>query len=121
MNLQVSLLVLDLFSFSKVMVTNELERLYGKPYINQDLLDKVMSTRDNTLLHDDSFKVWEKEDLSPGDKRWLSELGRQIENLTKDEFAVITYVAIQNYPEMVFQLMMEEYLNNKEKRNDSNS
>ena len=96
------------------MATNEIERLYGKPYINQELLDKVLSTRNNELLHDESFKVWEQDDLSPGDKRWLSELGRQIENLTKDEFAVITYVAIQNYPEMVFQLMMEEYLKNKE-------
>ena len=100
------------------MSTNEIEKLYGKPYINQELLDKVLSTRNNDLLHDDSFKVWEKEDLSPGDKRWLSELGRQIENLTKDEFAVIVYVAIQNYPEMVFQLMMEEYLNNKEAKED---
>ena len=96
------------------MAINDLERLYGKPYINQELLDKVLSARNNDLLHDNSFKMWEKEELSAGEKRWLSELGRQIENLTKDEFAVIIYVAVQNYPEMVFQLMMEEYLNNKE-------
>lgn len=102
-------------------MATDVEKMYGKPYINQDLLDKVLFARNNDLLQDDSFKVWEKEELSAGEKRWLSELGRQIENLTKDEFAVIIYVAIQNYPEMVFQLMMEEYINNKENKNDSNN
>ena len=101
----------------------ELERLYGKPYITEDLLDVVVKTRkENETLHDDSFKIWERE-LSINEQRDLSELGRQVEKYSKDYFAVIVYVAIQNYPEMVFQLLMEEYLKNKErnKNNDSNS
>ena len=94
---------------------NELEKIYGKAYINQELLDMVLKARqESEVLHDDSFKIWERE-LSVGEKRYLSELGRSIEQFSKDEFAVVVYVAIQNYPEMVFQLMMEEYLVNKER------
>ena len=95
---------------------DELEKIYGKPYINEDLIDKVLKIRkESELLQDDSFKVWEKDDLTTGEKRYWSELGRSIENFTKEEFAVVTYVALQNYPEMVFQIVMEEYLSNKEK------
>ena len=101
--------------------SSELEKAYGKAYINEDLLEVVLKTRaESEVLHDGSFKVWEKdpEELSVNEKRYLSELGRQIEMYSKDEFAVLVYVAVQNYPEMVFQIMMEEYLNvvNKESK-----
>ena len=98
---------------------------YGEPYINQDLCKRVLAAKEQERLHEDSFKVWEKEDLSVNEKRYWSELCRSLQNFTIEEFAVAVYVAIQNYPEMVFQLMMEEYLINKEgnengknKRND---
>ena len=100
------------------MANEELEKRYGKAYINEDLLDMVLKARKgNEVLKDDSFKVWEREDeLTPAEKRYWSELGRSIEQFSKDEFAVVVYVAIQNYPEMVFQLLMEEYLVNKERK-----
>ena len=95
---------------------NELEKIYGKPYINEDLIDKVLKARqEDELLQDDSFKVWENEEVTTGEKRYWSELGRSIEKFSKEEFAVVPYVALQNYPEMVFQIMMEEFLSNKEK------
>ena len=95
---------------------NELEKRYGKPYINQDLVDKVLKARECEKLHEDDWKVWENEDeLSTKEKRYWSELGRSLENFTQEEFAVVTYVALQNYPEMVFQIVLEEYLSNKEK------
>ena len=94
---------------------NELEKIYGKPYINEDLIDKVLKAREESeLLQDDSFKVWEN-GVSAGEKRYWSELGRSLEKFSKEEFAVVTYVALQNYPEMVFQIVMDEYLTNKEK------
>ncbi len=94
---------------------NELEKIYGKPYINEELIDQVLKARrESELLQDDTFKVWENDELTQEDKRYWSELGRSIEKFTKEEFAVVTYVAIQNYPEMVFQMLMEEYLINKE-------
>ena len=104
---------------------NELEKIYGKAYINEDLLDMVIKARhseDNEVLHDDSFKDlldadWDELDVN--EKRYLSEFGRQIERYSKDEMAVIVYEAITLYPEMVFQLMMEEYIKNKECKNES--
>ena len=95
------------------MSQDELIKRYGEPYITEDLLDMVVKVtdedEDNKLLHDDSFKIWEKK-LSINEQRYLSEFGRQVEKYSKEEFAVLVYVAIMNYPEMVFQLMMEEYL-----------
>ena len=105
------------------MSKSELEKIYGKPYINQDLIDAVAVTMDNSKLNDDSFKVWERADeFSIKEKRYWSELGRSIEQFTKEEFAVVTYTAILNYPEMVFQLLLEEYLNNlnNKERNSNN-
>lgn len=93
---------------------NELEKIYGKPYINEDLIDKVLKARQEEEEQDDSFKVWENGNLTTGEKRYWSELGRSIEKFTKEEFAVVTYVALQNYPEMVFKIVMDEFLTYKE-------
>lgn len=94
---------------------------YGRPYINQDLVDRVLKAREDELLHEDSWKVWEREDLSDREKRYWSELGRSIENFTEEEFAVVIYVALMNYPELVFQMVMEEYLINKERKTNEDS
>lgn len=97
------------------MSNEDLESIYGKPYITEDVLNVVVRARDDDILHDDSFKIWERE-LSVNEQRYLSEFGREVEKFTKDEFAVVIYVALLNYPEMVFQMMMEEYLTNKERK-----
>ena len=101
---------------------NELEKRYGKPYINQELAEKVMKAREQELLHEDSWKVWEKDGLSVSEKKYWSELGRSIEKFTQEEFAVVTLVAVKNFPEMVFQILMEEYLSvvNKEDKKNEN-
>jgi len=97
------------------MSNEDLEKIYGKPYITEDVLEAVVKARDDDILHDDSFKIWERE-LSVNEQRYLSEFGRQVEKFTKEEFAVVVYVALMNYPEMIFQMMMEEYLKNKERK-----
>lgn len=91
----------------------------GKPYINQKLIDRALEMRESELLHDDSFKIWEK-GLEVQEKRYLSELGRQIEKFSKEEIAIVVLVAVQNFPEMVFQILMEEYLDNKKKGEKNN-
>lgn len=91
----------------------------GKPYINQELLDKVLKAKEGELLHDDSFKIWER-GLNINEKRYLSDLGRKVENFSKEEIAVVVLIAVQNFPEMVFQILMEEYLDNKRKGEKSN-
>lgn len=85
-------------------------------YINHVLLDRVLQIKESESLHDESFKVWEKE-LSPLQEVKLSQLGRMMESLSKEEIAVVALIAVQNYPEMVFQILMEEYLINKERKN----
>ena len=99
------------------MLDKRTERLHGEPYINENLLNMVIKARQNDLLQDDSFKTlmdlnWDELDVNT--QRYLSEFGRQIEKYSQDEMAVIVYEAIRLYPEMVFQLMMEEYIKNKE-------
>lgn len=84
-------------------------------YINHVLLDRVLQIKESESLHDDSFKIWDRE-LSPLEEIKLSKLGRMVETLSKEEIAVITLIAVQNYPEMVFQILMEEYLINKERK-----
>ena len=85
-------------------------------YINHVLLDRVLQIKESESLHDESFKVWERE-LSPLQEVKLSQLGRMMESLSKEEIAVVALIAVQNYPEMVFQILMEEYLINKERKN----
>lgn len=100
---------------------DEFERRYGKPYINEELLEQVLKAKENTRLHEDSWKIWEK-DLDIKEQRYLSQLCRSFENFTQEELAVATIVAVENFPEMVFQIMMEKYLsvvNNKEKKDGS--
>lgn len=88
--------------------------------INHVLLDRILQIKESQYLHDDSFKIWEDE-LSDVQKIKLTRLGEMAESLSKEEIAVLVLIAVQNYPEMVFQIMMEEYLVNKEgnKRNEN--
>ena len=102
-------------------MNKELIKKYGEPYINEDLLEQVLQARNSELLHDDSWKFWEKE-LSVSEQRYLSELCREFKKFTQEELAVATIVAVENFPEMVFQIIMEKYLSiiNKEKKDGSN-
>ena len=88
----------------------------NEPYVNQELLDRVLKAKEYARLHDDSFKIWEKEALEANEKRYLSNLGKCLQNTTQEELAVMVLVAVQNYPEMVFQIIMEEFLVNKERK-----
>lgn len=93
--------------------------MYGKNevLINQVLLDRVLQIKHNSFLHED-YNEWKEELI---EKIKLTRLGEMVESFNKDEIAVMVLIAIENYPEMVFQIMMEEYLTNKENKNDSNN
>ena len=101
-------------------VSKEDIRKYGEPYINEDLLEKVLKVRQNELLHEDDWKIWEKE-LDVNEQRYLSQFCRQLENFSQNELAVATIVAVRNFPEMVFQIVMEEYLSMREKEKKNGS
>ena len=82
-------------------------KLHGQMsgYVNQDLIDRVdWIVDDDVLLHDDTFKVHEKNEQ---EARHLSELYRITENMTKKELAVVAGVACEKYPFMVMQVIAE--------------
>lgn len=92
--------------------------MYGKSdvLINHVLLDRVLQIKENNFLHDD-YEEW-KEELIEEIK--LTRLGEMAESLTEKELAVLVLIATENYPEMVFQIMMGEYLLNKERNKNKN-
>ena len=104
------------------MVDKELIQRYGEPYINEDLLEQVLRAKENKLLHEDSWKIWEKE-LDINEQRYLSEMCREFKKFSQEELAVATIVAVENFPEMVFQIMMEKYLSviNKERKKNGST
>lgn len=84
--------------------------------INQVLLDRVLQIKQNEFINN-NYEEWKEELI---EKIKLTRLGEMVESFNKDEIAVIILVAIENYPEMVFQIMMEEYLLNKERMKSKN-
>jgi len=86
-----------------------------KPFINNDLIDRVDWVVDDSILHDDTWKEWEH-DIDKQEKMHLSELYRMLENFTQTDLAVATIVAMENFPYMVLQIVAE-YIVNKEKNN----
>lgn len=83
--------------------------------INQVLLDRVMQIKEKESFNRPSIL----EDLVEQIK--LTRLGEMAESLNKDELAVLVLVALERYPEMVYQILFEEYKKNKENKNDGNN
>ena len=80
---------------------------YGEPFINEDLYKRVDWLMEDTLLHDETYKTWEKADPEQQEKMHLSELKRLFDGMTKSDFAVAVIVALENYPYMVLQCVAE--------------
>lgn len=96
---------------------NDLEKLYGEPYINDELLDRVDFIKEDSLLHDDTWKTWEKR-LGDQEARALSDWCRTLQGLSKSELAVATIVAMENYPFMVLQIVAEYIIKKEEKKDE---
>ena len=77
-------------------------------------MDRILKIKHDNYLHDEEYDI---EELIEQIK--ITRLADMIKSLSEKEIAAIVLVAIENYPEMVFQIMMEEYLFNKgkEKKN----
>ena len=93
--------------------------MYGRSrvLINQPLLDRVLQIKHNEFLHSESYDTW-KADLIEDIE--LTRLGEMAESLDENETAVLILVALQKYPELVFQILTEEFLINKERTNKRN-
>ena len=77
-----------------------------KPFINEELNERIDWVVDDVLLHDDTFKEWEH-DISKQERMHLSELGRICQNFSKTDFAAVVITAMENYPFMVMQIAAE--------------
>ena len=86
--------------------------MYGKSetLINHVLLDRVLKIKHENFLHDET--LWQEKLI---EEIKLTRLGEMAESLSEKEMAVMILIAVQNYPELVFQILAEEYLLNKEK------
>ena len=77
-----------------------------KPFINDELNERIEWVVDDVLLHDDTYKEWEH-DIDQQERMHLSELGRVCQNFTKTDFAAVVITAMENYPFMVLQIVAE--------------
>lgn len=79
--------------------------------INQVLLDRVMQIKEKESIN--KPKILE-DDLVEQIK--LTRLGKMIETCTEEEMIVLILVAVKKYPGIVFDILREEYLVNKERK-----
>ena len=94
-----------------------MSKIKNEPYINTDLIDSINWVVDDTILHDETYKVWEH-DIDKQEQMHLSELRRIVENFTKSDFAAVVITAMENYPFMVMQIAAEyiQHLKEGERR-----
>ena len=85
--------------------------------INQVLLDRILQIKQKEFLNG-NYEEW-KEDLI--EKIELTRLGKMAESLNEDELAVLVLIAVENNPELVFKIMLGEYLVNKERKKKKNA
>lgn len=93
--------------------------MYGRSevLINQVLLDRIIEIKQNDFLNGDSYEEWKEELI---EKIELTRLGKMAESLNEDELAVLVLIAVENNPELVFKIMLGEYLVNKERKEKKN-
>ena len=92
--------------------------MYGKSniLIDQDLLDRIIEIKQNEL-NGDSYDEY-KRDLIEDIK--LTRLSKMVESLDEEEMTVLVLIALQKYPKLVYTILLEEYLLNKERKKDKN-
>ena len=85
--------------------------------INQVLLDRILQIKQKEFLNG-NYEEWKEELI---EKIELTRLGKMAESLNEDELAVLVLIAVENNPELVFKIMLGEYLVNKERKKKKNA
>ena len=83
----------------------------GEPFIKHDLIDKVEKVTHDCGEHDFDWKIW-THDTDVNEQRHLSELYEIFENFTQTDCAVAVVVALENFPEMVIEII-KDYIREK--------
>lgn len=93
--------------------------MYGKSevLVNQVLLDRILQIKQQKFLNGDSYEEWKEELI---EKIKITRLAEMIESFNEEEIAALVLVGVEKYPETVFQIVLGEYLVNKERKQDKN-
>lgn len=87
----------------------------GEPFVNQEILDRSAWIMDDSILHDDTFKIHDSEEK---EANHLSELWRLTRGMDKRELAICTIRAMEKYPFMVMQIVAEYTVRIKEGKHE---
>lgn len=80
-------------------------------FINQDILDRTEWVMNDSILHDETFKI---HDDDQDEARHLSKLWRMALAMDKRELAIVAAAAMQKHPFMVMQIVAEYVVRIKE-------
>lgn len=84
--------------------------------INQTLIERVLQIKENESIN--QTKILE-DDLVEQIK--LTRLSKMFETCSEEEIIVLILIAIKKYPELVFQILREEFILNKERNGKKNA
>lgn len=76
-----------------------------EPHVNYELIERIRRIREDELLHDDSYKF--EDDNEVAENRDLSELYNRAVNFNTKELAVVIGVALEKQPLIVFQVIAD--------------
>lgn len=83
--------------------------------INQTLIERVLQIKENESIN--QTKILE-DDLVEQIK--LTRLSKMFETCSEEEIIVLVLIAVRKYPELVFQILGEEFTLNKERKKNAN-
>lgn len=84
--------------------------------INQALIERVLQIKENESIN--QTKILD-DDLVEQIK--LTRLSKMFETCSKEEIIVLILIAVRKYPELVFQILGEEFILNKERNGKKNA
>ena len=89
-------------------------QMKSEGYINRDILERSAWIEKDTILHDETFKIYESD---VEEARHLSKLYRLATRMEKRELAVVAAAAMEKHPFMVMQIVAEYVVRIKEGEN----
>jgi cobalamin biosynthesis Co2+ chelatase CbiK len=76
------------------------------PIINYDLIEKIKKVHE-PLVEDDAYEIW-KHGMTKREQIDVTRLAELCENFTPMDYAVVSIIAIKNYPQIVLKAILDE-------------
>lgn len=90
--------------------------LNNEVIINQTLIERVLQIKEKESIN--QTKILD-DDLT--EKIKLTRLSKMFETCSEEEIIVLILIAVRRYPELVFQILGEEFILNKERNGKKNA